>query len=181
MATKQEIIGWLEIGEPKFIRKLTEIGLKRGMGFHKVINGQVEREIDDGEYTGDGLCYFASGAIEAAIELQYGNEVETRGIVLSPLSKNTGKNAGILHHIMRILTTNGSLTTDATYRQLDFFSPNRLYIFPSEEESSRYRGREVRSIPRGGTKLETTQTVGRGFVHNITLLDFNQLVATLLS
>ena len=179
VATEVEVTSWLGDKEDGFIRKLTEIGVRRGLGFHKEVNGQIERDVVDGEYTGDGLCFLATGVIEAGVQRRFGKEVETRGAILGPVRKDTGKEAPFSHTVLRIVAEDGQVTVDATLRQLDFGVRNRIHVFPTEEEGKIYGGREIATLSPGACVSDARHSVGRGMIRNVSIKDFEELIDTL--
>ncbi len=179
MATITEITSWLRKDEEKFMKKLSEIGIKRGLGLHKIVDDRVVRDVTGGEFVGDGLCYLTSGAIEMAISQQFGDKVRTSGAILAPISKNTGKYAEFAHNILRVTGGDGKVTVDATWRQLYFKARNRIYIFPTCQEDLVYGGRQIKFLSQGESWRFAKENLCHSRDNNVTLTDFEELVRIL--
>ncbi len=213
----QEATQWLQEGSPALIQGLMDFGKKARLGYEKQIDPELEAlyrshhlfvpswervSTDPEDFTGAGLCVFASAAIEVAIREKFDDKVPVVGVDFTTQRIQPIPTQPVfLYHTTPVIgVPEEGVFADLVYRQFDHSQPVGCPVIePYTNHPAYYTYKQDLQLPDDvrmngvnqpvapiaqsrGELLRTVYTrLQQGIFPGVEPKDFTSLVTTLLN
>lgn len=175
MGLDTDLRAYLHRRAPNFLSTLTAIEKNNDVGLQAQSRAEPRLRYEPKKiFDGYGFCQLASAALAEGISRHFGDRVLVYGVVREV------PNLGFTHEIIRVADNKQEMSVDATHRQIRPTRKSAILVFPSSNESRLYRGGTVCATPTASEIINKERRyVSAGVYANVTMRDFEQLVATL--
>ncbi len=159
--TNLEVSRWIRSHEKQFMNKLQEVADKMDAGYTQIVSTsgpenatgdtapklfKLSTDKTAGSFTGSGMCTIAVAALEQALLVKYGDDIDIEVVHVSTNNMDLGEDdkkisKALPHYILRFKTKNESKwwTCDPTYRQFqEKVKIGKMIITPSKNEDKIY-------------------------------------------